>query len=190
MSDRSRRIERAIRITPRAVRARYEAEWRHDLAGAEANGLAPREVERAAWRLAVDLRARRLGGLLLGAHGRPAAVGAWVALVGGLVVLGLLPFGLVLVVLVLLALATVLARVGIPSHGTHWLLVTSIVVGAASATFVIWAARAKLAAADAGVPEPAATAWGGAAVVVFLCSGAALVASAVGAVTRERRVQR
>ena len=191
MSDRSLRLERAIRVTPREDRRRYEAEWRNDVAEAEVNGLAPRDVERAAFRLAVDLRARYVGRLLLGGRGWLRAVGAWLALVGGLVVTGvLLPFGAVFFALILLGLVVVLARAGTPSHWSHWLMVASIVTGAASAAFVWWVAGVRIDAADAMTPEPPAAAWGGTALIVFLASGVALVASAVVSATRERRVRR
>jgi len=190
MTDHTQRIDRAIRVTPREDRSRYAAEWRHDLAEAQAQGMPPRDVERGALRLAVDLRARHVGRLLLGGRGWRRATGAWLALLGGLVVAGLLPLGAVITLLVLLGLVVILARAGAPSHWSHWLMVTSIVTGAASGAFVWWAAGVKIDAADAMTPEPAAAAWGGAALVLFALSALILVASAVVSATRERRVQR
>lgn len=191
MTDHTQRIDRAIRVTPREDRSRYAAEWRHDLAEAQAHGIPPRDVERGAWRLAVDLRTRHVGRLLLGGRGWRRAAGAWLALLGGLVVAGLLlPLGAVITVLVLLGLVVILARAGTPSHWSHWLMVVSIVTGVASGGFVWWAAGVKIDAADAMTPEPAAAAWGGAALVLFALSALMLVASAVVSATRERRVQR
>ncbi len=191
MSDHTQRIERAIRVTPPGDRDRYEAEWRHDLAEAEANGLSPRDVEQGALRLAVGLRAQQIGRSFLGKAGVVRALGAWLILLG-LLVLAVLLGGVMLLVAVL-ALAgfvVVLARVGTPSHVSHWLMVASIACGTVSGAFVWWVASVRIDAADAMGPEPAAAAWGGAALVVFALSAVTLVVSAVIATTREGRTHR
>lgn len=191
MSDHTQRIDRAVRVTPREDRDRYEAEWRHDLAEAEANGLSRRDIERGALRLACGLRARQVERAFLGGRGGSTAIGAWLALLGLLVVGGILGGPVLLVaVLVLVGLVAVLSRAGTPSHVSHWMMVASIAAGSASAAFVWWAAGAKIDAADAITPEPAAAAWGGSAIVLFALSAVTLLVSAVMAVTRERRIRR
>lgn len=189
MSDHTQRIDRAIRVTPRGDRDRYEAEWRHDLAEAESSGLSPRDVERGALKLAVGLRARQIERALVGGAGAPAAIGTWLALLGLLALAGILGGPVLSVaVLVSLGLAVILSRAGTPSHVSHWLMVTSIVFGVASAAFVWWVAGVKLDAADTMTPEPAAAAWGGAALIIFALSIVTLGVSAVIAATRERRL--
>lgn len=191
MTHPTQRIDRAIRLTPRADRSRYAAEWRHDLAAADAHGLPPRDVERGAMRLAVHLRARQIEALLLGGRGVALALRSWLALLALLVLSGLLG-GIVLLItlVVLVVLVVVLARAGTPSHWSHWLMVISVVTGAASAAFFWWALGAAIDAADAMTPAPPAVAWAGAALVLFAFSAVALVASALVAAYRERRVHR
>jgi hypothetical protein len=191
MTDPAPRLDRAIRLTPRADRDRYEAEWLHDLAAADAHGLSPRDVERGAMRLAVNLRARHIERLLLGGYGLATALRSWLILVALLVAAAFLG-GIVLLFtfFVLIALVVVLARAGTPSHWSHWLMVISIVTGAASAAFVWWATVAAVDAADNFTPEPAATTWSGAALILFALSALALVGSAVISATRERRAPR
>jgi hypothetical protein len=190
MSDQAQRIDRALRVTPRSDRDRYEAEWRHDLAEAESNGLSPRDVERGAFRVAIGLRARQIERVFLWRRGAAAAFGAWLALLGLMVLAGILG-GLVLLVaaLVILVLIGVLARAGTPSHVSHWLMVTSVALGSVSAAFVWWAAGAKIDAADALTAEPAAAAWGGVALIICAVSLVTLIVSAVIAVTRESHRQ-
>lgn len=189
MTGNTQRIDRAIRVTPRDDRDRYEAEWLHDLAEAESNGHSPRDVERGALRVAIGLRARQIERVFLGRRGAAAAIGAWLGLLGLLVLADILGSLVVVVaVLVIVVLVGVMARAGTPSHVSHWLMVTSVALGSVSAAFVWWAAGAKIDAADAMTAEPGAAAWGGVALIVFAFSSVTLIASAVIAVARERRL--
>lgn len=191
MTSPERRIEWAVRIAPRSDRGRYEPEWRSDLAAAETHGLSPRDVGRGATRLAVRLRTRQVERVFLGLHGSVPALSAWLGLVALCVAAFL--FGnaiLLLAFLALLGLVVVFSRAGTPSHWSHWLMVLSIVTGAISAGFVWWVAGVKISVADSMTPEPAAAAWGGTALILFVLSGCALVVSALVAATRERRIRR
>jgi len=189
MTGNTQRIDRAIRVMPRGDRDRYQAEWLHDLAEAESNGLSPRDVERGALRVAIGLRARQIECVFLGRKGVAGALGAWLVLLCLLLVASILG-GLVVVVavLVILVLVVVMARAGTPSHLSHWLMITSVAFGSLSAAFVWWAAGAKIDAADALTAEPAAAAWGGVALIIFALSFTTLIASAIIAVLRERRL--
>lgn len=139
-------------------------------------------------RMAVDLRLRHWAGVLLGSAGFWKALSAWVGLLvlaGAAFTLG----GPVVLVLVIAIVVTVVAfaRVGAPSHWSHWLVVTSLALGAISGWYVWWVAGVAMDAADSFTPEPPAAAWGGAGVVVFLSSGLLLILAAVIAVRREIR---
>lgn len=191
MTDARRRVERAIRWAPEADRVRYAEEWRHDMASAASSGHRADDVARAAARMAVDLRLRWWARVLLGGAGASRAVTTWMGLLV-LVVAAFLLGGIVLLFLagVALVLGVVFALAGTPSHWSHWLVVASVVLGAGSGAFSWWALGASVDADDAFRPQPAATAWIGTDLLVFLASGLLLIVAAVVAVRREGRIHR
>jgi hypothetical protein len=77
MSRATRRVNRAIRITPSEDRHRYAGEWRGDLSSAAELGISPSDVARGATRVAWRLRVRRWGRLLAGDAGGRKATVAW-----------------------------------------------------------------------------------------------------------------
>jgi hypothetical protein len=81
MSRATRRLNRAIRITPSEDRDRYAGEWRGDLSSAAELGVSRSEVARGAARVAWRLRVRRWGRLLSGADGGRRATLAWALVV-------------------------------------------------------------------------------------------------------------
>ncbi len=191
MSRAQRRVDRAVQWTPSQDWTRYEPEWRADLAAAERQGVDPGDVSRGALKLARRLRARQLERLLLGGRGLGRAAVGWVG-VAGLALAAFLVGNVVLLALVLtvVLLVVVFARAGAPSHWSHWLMVTSLVVGAAAAGFVWWVSGVRIDAADSGTPEPAIAAWGGLALIMAALSSIGLLVAAGAAVTRERRLSR
>ncbi|QAY63943.1 hypothetical protein ET495_12710 [Xylanimonas allomyrinae] len=185
-----RRVERAIRITPRADRDRYADEWRTDLADAPHYGLAQRDVAKGAVAMAVRLRIRQVEHAFTGGKGALVAAACWVGLallgVAGLLFgqLPLLAFAAAVAVL-----ATAFAHAGAPSHWSHWLMVASTVVGTCSAMFVWWVAGIRI--QDEPVEpmpsEPAIAAWDGAALILLLVSIVGFLTATAIAVSRERR---
>jgi len=80
MSRPSRRVRRAIRITPAADRPRYAPEWQGDLAAASELGLSAADVAGGAMRVARRLRARQFRRVLDGTAGPWPTTGAWAIL--------------------------------------------------------------------------------------------------------------
>ncbi|MEH0109683.1 hypothetical protein V6N00_08180 [Tersicoccus sp. MR15.9] len=186
MTNADRRLDRAVRMLPPADRERYVEEWRADL-GAAAEG--DRALtSRGALRMATHLRLRQGGRALLGQLGVPAAVFAWAVataigvaafIFGGVVlVLGLIVFGAVIVLL---------STAGVRTHWSHYLLLASLVIGTAAATFAWWTVGLAIDADDAFTDPPAVTDWTGTAIVVFLAAGLGVLISAVIAVVAENR---
>jgi hypothetical protein len=186
MNKAERRLERAARMTPAADRARYVSEWRSALAAAANAGLSEDQVSRSAQKMAFRLRSRQVERVFLGQRGAVAMGLAWAAVLVVLVAAFLLGNVLLLLAVLMLGmLALVFARAGAPSRWSHWLMVTSILTGAASAAFVWWVAGVTIDAADSMTREPPAAAWGGFALVMLGLSAVAFIASVVGAVVRE-----
>jgi hypothetical protein len=188
MTDPERRLKRAVRLIPAGDRARYEAEWRADLVQAEGLGIGPSDVARGAMGLAVRLRLRDIGRILLGGRGvLPAAV-AWLALVLMMIVAFVFgSFFVFLSALTVVMVVVAISRTGTPSRWSYWLMVFSLVTGVFSAGFVWWAAGVSIDAADNLTPEPALASWAGEALIMFVASFVGLIISAVVALTRERR---
>lgn len=190
MGNSEHQVRRAIKRTPAEHRPRYAEEWKRDLAEAAASGQhAEAEVGRGALRMANHLREQWLGRLLLGGLGRVRAAIAWAVLalwaaaaflLGNVVMfLGLVAF----VVAVLL-----LSRVGVHTFASYVAMVASVVVGTAAAAFVWWVLGVRLDAADAMVPEPEITRWGGLALILVGVSALVFVASVVFAAVRQGRI--
>jgi hypothetical protein len=191
MSKSERRLERAVRLTPAAERARREPEWRADVAGARQNGLEEADVTRAARSMAVRLRGRQIGRVLLGARGVGAAVTGWVVLL--LVVVAALLLGnvfLLLAVLVLAVAAVAVTTAGTPSHWSHWSMVASVLIGVSSFAFVWWVVGVRIDAADGGTPEPPLASWDWAGLVGLALAAAGFVTSAAFALRREQSRRR
>ncbi|WP_028050799.1 hypothetical protein [Cellulomonas sp. URHD0024] len=190
MTTPAQRVDRAVRLTPRDDRPRYEPEWRTDLAEAQAQGLDAHDVARGAVRLAVRLRMGQLGHVLVGRSGAGPALGLWGGLGALLVATSLIggPF-VVLSLVAVVAVVLILARTGTPSHWSHWLMVASVVVGVVAFGYVFWSVGAVVDAADDFRPEPAAAAYAGLGLVVMLLSAVGLIVSAVIAAHRERRTR-
>jgi hypothetical protein len=186
MDKTDRRMNRALRLTPASDRARYEEEWRRDLSDSRAAGADPDQVSRGALGMALQLRLRHAGNLLLGKSGPWRALSAWVVLAAVAVLALLLGNIILLLGLIVAALAIVaLTRAGVHSHWSHALLVASLIAGTVSAAFVWWVLGVRIDAADSFTQEPPAASWGGTALVVFALSAVGVVVSAVIAATRE-----
>lgn len=189
MNKIERRLRRATRLTPASERARYGEEWRSDIQSAKGVGGDADRVSRGALRMALHLRVRQGGQLLLGRLGVLPAVIAWLALA----VVGVLSFlfgGIVLLVGLLLTAVTVvvLSRAGVPTHWSHFLLVASLLVGTICAAFVWWAVGVRIDSADSYTPEPPVVQWAGPAMVLFVLSCLGVLGSAIiAAVTAARR---
>lgn len=134
----------------------------------------------------VHLRAHQAGHILLGRFGVAPAVIAWLLLVvvaamssvfGGVILLA----GLA----VAAALIVVLARTGVQTHWSHFVLVVSLIVGAASAAFFWWTLGLSIDAADSFSPEPPVTHWTGTALVLFVLSALGVLFSAITATVTE-----
>ncbi|MET4096946.1 hypothetical protein [Arthrobacter sp. UYCu712] len=181
-----RRLQRATRLTPASERARYGEEWRSNVQSADSAGASADRISRGAVRMAVQLRVRQAGQLLLGRLGVIPAVLSWV-LLAVVAVLSFVFGGIILLVGVgvgvTAAAFAVLARAGVQAHWSHFVLIASLIVGTASAVFAWWAVGLSIDAADSFTPEPSVTHWTGTAIVVFLLSGVGVLVSAIIAVT-------
>lgn len=188
MRNAERRVDRAIRITPREDRDRYANEWRSDLEAGPHHGVDRSDVAKGALAMAVRLRLRQVSNAFTGGKGAFVAIGCWAALVF-LGILGLLfgqlPLLLFLAALVVLAIA--FAHAGTPSHWSHWLMAASIALGTCSAAFVWWAMGANIEADDAMTSAPRAAAWDGAGILLMLASIVGFLAATIVAVSRERK---
>lgn len=188
MNKIERRLQRATRLTPASERARYGEEWRSDVQSADSAGASADRISRGAVRMAVHLRVRQAGQLLLGRLGIIPAVLAWV-LLAAVAVVSFVFGGIILLVglFVTAAAFAVLARAGVQTHWSHFVLIASLIVGTASAAFVWWAVGLSIDAADSFTPEPSVTHWTGTAIVVFLLSGVGVLVSAIIAATKAGR---
>lgn len=83
-----------------------------------------------------------------------------------------------LVVFLVVVLATG-ARVRRRLPGTYWVLIASVVAGAAAMAYFRWTFVVSLAAADAVQPQPAGAQFGGVGLVLFLLCGAVAVVALV-----------
>lgn len=188
MNKIERRLQRATRLTPASERARYGEEWRSDVQSAASAGASADRISRGAVRMATHLRVRQAGQLLLGRLGVVPAVVAWV-LLAVVAVLSFLFGGIILLVglVVTVAAVAVLARAGVQTHWSHFLLIASLIIGTASAAFAWWAVGLSIDAADSFTPEPPATHWTGTAIVLFLLSSVGVLVSAIIAATNAGR---
>ena len=182
-----RQLERAVRLTPSADRARREAEWRPDLAAARQQGLDEDDVSRAALSMAVRLRLRHTGRTLLGANGAGLAALAWVGLLAVLIAAFFIgSLVLVFAVLILGGVAVTLVQAGLPSRRSHRLMVVSVAIGALSFAYVWWVLGVTVDAADAGTPEPRLATWGGVGVVGVLLGVVGFIVASVVALVHEQ----
>lgn len=189
MTNAQKRLERSIRITPRADRDRHVPEWSHDLAAAaEQSDEAAREVSKGARTVAWTLRRRQAERALTGGSGVGGAVWAW----SGIVVLGGAAFllggpVLVLMLLVGAGVLAVLGKAGSPTHWSHLLMLVSAAVWLVCTVYFWWAWGVAFEAEDAMRPVPAAARYDGAALLLGLVAFAGFVAAVVVAVVRARR---
>lgn len=183
MTKAERRLERALRLTPPVDRARRESEWRADFVDARRQGL-EEEVARATRSMAVRLRLRQTGRVLFGSNGAGAAILAWSVLCVIVLAASLVASPVIMIVFLVSALA--MMQAGLPSRGSHWLLLISTTVGVLSFAYVWWVLGVSIDAADAGTPEPELAAWGGVGLVGLLLGIVGFVASAAVAVAHER----
>ena len=192
MSDSDNRFHRAVKRTPAQDKSRYSEEWQHDMKEAGTSGL-PSEADasRGALRMATHLRQRWLGRLLLGDLGFIWAVAGWVVLaiwalaaflLGNLVLL----LGLIVFVVVTLALS----KAGVHTTWSYVAMVASVLVGTAAAAFVGWVFSVRLDAADAMVPEPEITRFGGVALILVGLSALVFAASVIFAAVRQSKINR
>lgn len=187
MSRSERRLQRAVRLTPSADRARRAAEWRPDLAAARQQGLDEDDVSRAALYLAVRLRLRHTGRTLLGANGVGPAVLAWAELLAVLIAAFFIgSLVLVFALLVLSGVAMALVQASLPSRWSHRLMIASSAIGALSFAYVWWAFGVNFDAADAGTSAPRLAAWDGAGVIGVLLGVTGFITSAVVALVHEQ----
>jgi hypothetical protein len=179
MTTSDRRLRNAIRLTPKDERARYAEEWERDLSEAQETGASSPGVVRGAMTVALRRRARWAGHALLGGRGIGTAVLLWFGIVVAMALafLGGGMFGLAMLVVLILAVAGLMFA-GRPSVLTHWLLVSSALVGSCAAVYVWWVLGVQIDAADAFTPPPAAAAHGGAGLVVLGLSMVLFVVSA------------
>lgn len=190
MDSNERRLVRAIRRVPAAVRGSNEEERHRALASAHEAGTGAERVSRGALATATDLRIQQVGNALLGGLGTGPAFLAWgvVACVSVAAVL----FGSVFLLLgtgMVATVAFVLARAGVHSHWSHAVMVMSLIVGSAAAEFVWWVWGLGFDAADAFEEPPAIVAWMGPGVIVFLVSSACFIMSVIYAVVHESRLR-
>lgn len=188
MNKIERRLQRAARLTPASERARYGEEWRADVQSADSAGASADRISRGAVRMAVHLRVRQAGQLLLGRLGVIPALLAW-GLLAVVAVLSLVFGGVILLagLGVTAAVIVVLARAGVQTHWSHFVLVAALIVGTASAAFAWWAVGLSIDAADSFTPEPSVIRWTGTAIAVFLLSGVGVLVSAIIATTKGGR---
>lgn len=136
--------------------------------------------------MAVRLRLRQAGRTLLGGSGTGRAVLGW-----GLVLLALSAASVigsvVLVFAAVLLLGTVVAlmQAGLPSRGSHRLMLVSGALTVLSSSYVWWVAGVRIDTADSGRAEPALAAWGGLGFVGMLVGFLGVIVSAAIAVTHE-----
>lgn len=180
MTTSDRRLRGAIRLTPKGERARFAEEWERDLLEAADAGVGSPGVVRGAVKVALRRRARWAGHALLGGRGIGTAVLLWLGLVLviALELLGGGLFGVALIVVLVLAVVGLMFA-GRRSVITHWLLVSSALVGIGAAIYCWWVLGVQIDAADASVPAPAAAGYGGAGLVVLGLSIVLFVVSAI-----------
>lgn len=184
MNKIERRLQRATRLTPASDRARYGEEWQSDMRSAESAGVSADRISRGAVRMAIHLRVRQTGRLLLGQFGVVPAVVAWL-LLAVFTALTLIFGGAILLAGLGVAVIVVLARTGVQTHWSHFVLLASLIVGAASAAFVWWTLGLSIDAADSFTPEPPITHWTGTALVLFVLSALGVLVSAIIATVTE-----
>jgi hypothetical protein len=189
MTNAQKRLERSIRITPRADRDRHVPEWSHDLAAAaEHSDEAAREVSKGARAVAWTLRRRQVERALTGGSGVAVAVVAWsVILLLGVTAFLLGGPVLVLVVLIGAGVLIVLAKAGSPTHWSHRMMLVSAAAWLVCTIYFWWAWGVAFEAEDAMRPVPNAARYDGAALLLGLIAFAGFVASVVVAVVRGRR---
>ena len=190
MSEARRVLDRAIRLTPRRERARFQPEWEQDYADAATAGVDEMEVARAALRLAWRRRARQLGEIVTGGYGVPAAVGAFLVVAAVLGLAWLLGgFALILAIGVLAVAVVSAVMAGVPTNWTHWALIGSALVFAVSFGYVWWVAGVTIDADDTRTPVPAAAQYGGAGIIVCGVGVAGIIVSALVAVRHARTLR-
>lgn len=142
----TRRLEKAIRLTPRTVRPEYAQEWRTAYQAAR-----PEEkitVSETALQTARHLRLHHIGATLLGGHGVGPAALSWIAILLFVVLFPLLP--LLWLPVLLAGIAFVLVYAGAPSGGSRWLMIISAITGLCAVLFTAWCMSAGMDLADSG----------------------------------------
>lgn len=189
MTTAGRRLERAIRVTPRSERERRSVEWRGDYAVAvQESPRAASEVSKGALRVAWALRRRQVEAVLTGASGPWRALTCWVLLL--VLAVAAFVFGgpiLLTLLLVTAGLAVVLGKAGSPSVWSHWLMVGSALTWVACFGYVWWVLGERVDAADEFRAVSPAADWGGLAVIVGLVAFGGCILSVVLSVSRSRR---
>ncbi|SDL58327.1 hypothetical protein SAMN04487916_1111 [Arthrobacter sp. ov407] len=186
MTKIKRRLQRVTRLTPASDRARYGEEWQGDIEAADTAGANADRISRGAVRMAIHLRVRQTGRLLLGQFGVVPAVVAWL-LLAVVAALALIFGGVTLLagLGVAAAVIAVLTRTGVQTHWSHFVLLASLIVGAASAAFVWWTLGLSIDAADSFTPEPPVTHWAGTALVLVVLSALGVLVTAIIATVTE-----